>query len=266
MSKMISIVSNANIQSKQTGKQLKEIFESYGYQADFGYYKEAELVVCIGGDGAFLKALHKYNFPCQNFVGINTGHLGFFQEIHPDGLEDFVKRYADGKYTVDKLQLVSAEVYTNKRSFSINALNEVVLKANHSKIIHIDVFINRNHVQKFSGDGILICSASGSTAYNFSGGGSILHPDLDSLQMTPLCPVNSVAYRSLPTSIIVPGDFTISLVPEKRYANSNLVLVDGREIFVKDLHRINFRSQGKYVSHLSFSRKSYWDNIKSKFL
>lgn len=266
MSKIISIISNANMASRSTTRKLIDLFKTYGYEPTTNFSPEAELIVTIGGDGAFLKTLHRYNFPKTNFVGVNTGHLGFFQEISPDRLEDFVKRYSEKKYTVDRLKLVSADVYTKDRTYNITALNEIILKASNSKIIHIDVFINRNHVEKFSGDGILTCSASGSTAYNFSGGGALLHPDLDSLQITPLCPVNSAVYRSLPSSIVVPGDYVISLVPEKRYANQNLVLIDGKEFYYKDLHRINFRSKGEYVSHLSFSKKSYWDNIKTKFL
>ncbi|MDO5715469.1 MAG: NAD(+)/NADH kinase [Tissierellia bacterium] len=265
-SKIINIITNANHASKRTASKLNKELKKHGFKPFMGFQKNAELTVTVGGDGAFIKAVHKNDFPKIPHVGINTGHLGFYQEISPEQIDKFVQDYKHGNFEVEEIKLVRGDVYTKNKTFRYHALNEVVLKAQHSKIIHMNIFIDRNHVEKFSGDGILVATPSGSTAYNFSSGGSIVYPTLDIMQMTPISPVNSVAYRSLGSSVIVPGDHTISLVIEKRYANSNLLLVDGTEYMFKDLLRVNLRLSDKFISKLVFSQDSYWDNIKDKFL
>lgn len=264
--KIINILSNSNFESRKTTSKLMQLLTKKGFSPTTKFSNKAELTICVGGDGAFIKAVHKNNFSQIPHVGINTGHLGFFQEISPENMEKFVDDYISGNYTVEELKLVGAEVFTKNKNYILIALNEIVLKAQHSKMIHTHVFVNRNHVEKFSGDGILVSTPSGSTAYNFSSGGAIVYPTLDVLQMTPISPVNSVAYRALPSPIIVPGNHVISLVPEKRYENSNLLLVDGTEYFFNNLKKINFRMSNKSIYRLVFSKDSYWDNLKSKFL
>ena len=266
MSKIINILTNANFESKKTATELHKVLTRYGYEPFNGFKKNAELSICIGGDGSFIKAIHKNDFPEMPFVGINTGHLGFYQEIKPDEIEKFVKDYNSGNYLVDDIKLIRSDIYTKNKVYKFYSVNEVVLKAAHSKTIHMNVFIDRNHVEKFSGDGILVATPSGSTAYNFSSGGAIVFPSLHVLQMTPISPVNSSAYRSLGSSVIVPGAHTISLVVEKRYKDSNLLLVDGNEYFFNNLHRVNIRLSNKTIKKLVFSNNSYWDNLKDKFL
>lgn len=264
--RIINILTNANYHSKRNASKLFSALVNYGFKPFYGFNEEAELCICVGGDGSFLKAVHKNNFPPIPFVGINTGHLGFYQEILPEDIEKFIEAYLAGNYTETAIKLLKAEVYTKNKIFIQYGINEMVLKASHSKLIHMNVFIDRNHLEKFSGDGLLISTPSGSTAYNFSSGGAIVHPSLNVLQMTPISPVNSTAYRSLASSIIVPGNHTLSLVVEKRYANFNLLLVDGVEIFYNDLQRINFMLSKRYISKLLFSENSYWDKLKDKFL
>lgn len=265
MNKIINIVSNANIESKKTAFELQEKLKKRGYHPESKFNPQGELTICVGGDGAFIKSIHN-NFPRMPIVGINTGHLGFFQEILPSQIDWFLNMYERGEYQIEELKLVRAEITTNNRTIVLHALNEVVVKAERSKTIHINVFVQRNHVEKFSGDGMMISTPSGSTAYNFSCGGSIVFPTLDVLQMTPISPVFSAAYRSLLSSIILPGDYEISLVPERRYANSSLVVVDGIEYFYPGLKRVNFRMSNKSIKRLTINPESYFDNLKSKFL
>lgn len=266
MERIINIMSNSNFESRRTTSNLIKTLEDRGFSPTTFFSDKAELTICVGGDGAFIKAIHKNNFSSIPMVGINTGHLGFYQEVSPEYIDKFVEDYESGKYVIEDLKLVGAEIFTSKRNYIQTALNEILLKAQHSKLIHINVFVNRNHVEKFSGDGIIISTPSGSTAYNFSAGGSIVHPSLDVLQMTPVAPVNSIAYRSITSSILVPGNYVISLVPEKRYSNSSLLLVDGTEYFFSNLKRVNFKVSNKIIKKLVFSEDSYWDNLKSKFL
>lgn len=264
--KIINIMSNSNYDSRKTASRLIQILLDNDYTPTTNFNTNAELTICIGGDGSFIKTVHRNNFSNIPIVGINTGHLGFFQEISPYNLEEFVVAYKAGNYSIEELKLIGAEVFTREKSTILTAINEIVIKAQNSKIIHLNAYVNRSHLEKFSGDGLLISSPSGSTAYNFSNHGAILHPSLNVYEITPISPVNSAAYRSLSSSIVIPGNYIVSIVPEKRYSSSNLILVDGQEYSFKGLKKINFRMSNRTIKKLTFENESYWENLKSKFL
>lgn len=262
----INIISNKNFESRKTSTNLKEKLLNEGFIIPSIYDPSAELNICVGGDGAFLRSVHRNKFPSIPFIGINTGHLGFFQEILPEGVEDFILKYVNKEYTVEELFLVNAEIITKKKKYYLTAVNEIVIKGMHSKVIHLDLFIDGNHLEKFSGDGIIISTPAGSTAYNLSAGGSIIFPSLKALQITPLAPINSKAFRSLIRSAVVPGDLVIKIKPEFYYTNSTLILNDGMEFKYDNIDSINFKISNRKIYKLNFDKDVYWNNLKSKFL
>ncbi|MDD2446771.1 MAG: NAD(+)/NADH kinase [Tissierellia bacterium] len=264
--RMINIISNRNFESKKTKLQLLDELGRYGLTATESYNMDAELNICIGGDGSFLRAIHRNKFPTIPFVGINTGHLGFFQEIAPANIEEFVKKYVNNEYSVEEILLLNTVVHTKNKYFTLTSINEIVIKGTKSKVVHLSMYIDGNHLQKISGDGVIVSTPAGSTAYNFSSGGSIVYPSINCLQVSPLSPISSKAFRSLPTSIIVPGDLNISIKPEFRYKNSILVVNDGMEYKYDDIVDISFTMSNKKIYRLKFSKDSYWENFINKFL
>ncbi len=264
--RIINIISNKNYESRKTAALLSDKLKDRGLLPTETYDKNAELNICIGGDGAFLRAIHRNAFPEIPFVGINTGHLGFFQEISPKDIDIFIERYLNNDYTTENIFLVEAKVCTKTKCFYLIGINEIVIKGVKSKIVHLDVYIDDNHLEKFSGDGLIVSTPAGSTGYNFSVGGSIVYPSLQSLQITPLAPISSSAYRSLPNSAIIPGDSTIVIKPEYRYENSILVVNDGMEFKYDSILSVDLTMSSKSVYKLNFSKDTYWNNLKSKFL
>lgn len=262
----INIISNRNFKSRKTANQLIDKLSQRGFLASHKYDNKAELNITVGGDGAFLRAVHRNKFPKIPFIGINTGNLGFFQEILPENIDDFIDKYIQGDYKVEEISLVNSKIYTHKKTYNLTSINEIVFKGEKSKVIHLNLFIDGNHLEKFSGDGIIISTPVGSTAYNFSGGGAIIYPSLKTLQITPLSPISSEAYRSLPNSAVVPGDLIIRIVPEKRYANSSLIVNDGVEFKYNHIKYIDFQISNKKIYKLNFDKNMYWNNLKSKFL
>ncbi len=264
--KIINLISNKNFESKITSEKLTQHLTEEGYMVSEKYSLDAELNICVGGDGSFLRAVHRNKFPPIPFIGINTGHLGFFQEILPENIEEFVINYINGKYFIEEMSLVDAEIYTKNKTYSLTGVNEIVIKATKSKVIHLEVNIDGNHLERFSGDGIIVSTPAGSTAYNFSSGGSIIYPSLNTLQITPLSPISSKAYRSLPNSAIIPGDLVISIIPEYRYTNSTLLVNDGMEFKYDNISKIDLRISDKKIYKLNFNKDMYWNNLRSKFL
>ncbi len=262
----INVISNTNADSIKTSKILIEKLKEKGFIVPTKYSKNAELNICVGGDGAFLRAIHNYDFPAIPFVGINTGHLGFFQEILPESIDNFIDKYVKKQYSVEKIFLVELNIFTKSDYFQFIGVNEIVIKGINSKVVHLEIYIEDNHLEKFSGDGIIIATPVGSTAYNFSSGGSIVYPTLKTLQITPLSPISSKAYRSLLNSTIIPGDMTITIKPEYRYENSILIIIDGTECRYDDIVKMDLKISDMTISRLNFDKNMYWNNLKSKFL
>ena len=263
---IINIISNNNYDSNLTCKLLTQELKKKGFTISEEYNDNAELNICVGGDGAFLRAIHNNNFSPIPYVGINTGHLGFFQEILPENIDSFIDNYINRRYFVEEIFLVEAKICTKTDSINLLGINEIVIKGVESKVVHLEVYIEGNHLEKFSGDGIIISTPVGSTAYNYSSGGCIVYPTLKTLQLTPLSPISSKAYRSLLNSALIPGDMTIKIKPEYLYENSILIINDGVQNKYDDISEVCFNMSNTTISRLVFDKNMYWSNLKSKFL
>lgn len=264
--RIINVFANDTDLSKGTKKLLKRKLEKSDFVVPREYDSNAELIICIGGDGSFLETLHRFDFPDIPFIGINTGHLGFFQELHPDGLDEFIFRYKQGKYAIQHLKTVKAKVTVGKEHFEYKGLNEILIKGEMSRAIHLNLSIGDSFIERFSGDGILVSTPAGSTAYNYSLGGSIVDPRLNLLQVTPIAPMNTTAYRSFTSSIILPSDLSIRINPEYNGDRGLLIVPDGMEYLHEGPEEIFLEFAESIVKLLRFENYDFWSKVKSKFL
>jgi len=264
MAKEISIFSKSDSRSTRTKKRLAEILKQNGFSVKDDSQNPGDLIVCIGGDGTFLKTIHHFDFPCTPVIGINTGHLGFFQEISPEELDQFVQLYKAGRYNIQPYKGIQGKIFAEGRQHDIQGMNEIVIRGERS--IHLNVSIGNSFIQKFSGDGILLCTPAGSTAYNYSLGGSIVDPSLDVLQITPIAPMNTSAYRSFTSSVIVPEGKLITVEPEKGSSKAVLVITDGRTSKYKAIDKIQVKLSDKTVHLLRLENYDFWDKVKVKLL
>jgi len=250
-----------------TEAMLTRKLESIGFSGCRGFDKNAALLVCIGGDGATLEAIHEYDFPDVPIVGINTGHLGFFQEIHPDQLDYFISNYNAGRYALQDLCTVQAELTKADGTRVLhNGLNEIVIRGSHSYSAHLNISIGDSFIERFSGDGILIATPAGSTAYNYSLNGSIVDPRLKLLQVTPIAPMNTTAYRSFTSSILLPSDMSLGIVPEYTKDHHTYIINDGIETSYSDIRNITIGFSGNVVKLMRFESYDFWNKVKTKFL
>lgn len=264
--KVINIAANNDEYTTEIKSRLIHLLNAYGYEHFDGFCEEGELNITIGGDGAFLRGVRASNFSMTPFVGINTGTLGFYPEISPEKLEEFISNYKSGNYKINHINLIESEIFFSNKSQKIYAVNDIILRRNDMKTIHLDVHIASNHLEKISGDGLIISSPLGSSAYNKSAGGSIVYPSLKTLQLTPLSPIMSNAYRCLPCSIIVPPEFEICIYPEGKANYKLAMLADGEINQFSELKRVHFRTSKKIIRKLSMGTFNYWNVIKEKFL
>ncbi len=167
-----------------------------------------DVAIVVGGDGTLLKAVRVLAPRGVALIGVNLGRLGFLVDITPDRLIERIDAILSGQYLEEKRILLSGGVrHADGRTVMLVALNDLVLhKQNVARMIEFETTIDGHFVNRQRSDGLVIATPTGSTAYALSGGGPILHPELDSLLMVPLCP-HTLSQRP----IVVSGDSAIGI-------------------------------------------------------
>ena len=266
MSNKILISSNPTEESKLVSLELKTKLEENGFIISDELTEDVELIVVIGGDGTFINAVHEYKYPSIPIVGINTGHLGFLQDIKPSDIDNFIKDYKASQYYLMPVKLLNATIETNEGLHEIKAINEIVIRNALARMVHLSLRINGSFIERFSGDGLIVSTPTGSTAYNYSAGGSIIDPSLVVLQVTPLSPSNTNAYRSFTSSIVTAYDSLIEIKPESTDVSSIQIVNDGFVNPIKELKRVTITSAADKVHVLRLNNYDFWDKVTNRFL
>ncbi len=191
----VKIFTNSSEKTKVVTDKLIKALEEYNFEIVEENY---DLAISIGGDGTFLHMLNKANFNEEiYYVGINTGSLGFLQEIDLEKNPDFVERLNNNHYDLEDIYLEEITVTTKDQTINYTALNEMVVRDKKLKVLECIVEVKEELLETFIGDGLLISTNTGSTAYNVSLGGSIISKDLLALSLTPIAPLKNKIYHSL---------------------------------------------------------------------
>tara|TARA_B100001142_G_scaffold228188_1_gene226272 strand:+ start:1631 stop:2512 length:882 start_codon:yes stop_codon:yes gene_type:complete len=162
----------------------KQKFKSYSAKY---LQKESDLVIAIGGDGAMLSCSRLYGSKGIPILGINMGKLGFLTDIAPNELTTKLIEVISGKYELDNRFFLETYITGSKEKFI--ALNEVVIHSGAiAQLIEYELYINKAFVFRQKADGLIISSPTGSTAYSLSGGGPIVHPEVDAISIMPMFP------------------------------------------------------------------------------
>ena len=153
---------------------------------------QVDLIVVLGGDGTLLSMATRIAQASRDIpiLGVNFGSLGFLTEIRIDELYPALQSVIDGTATLDQRAMLAADAFRSREPFDSRiVLNDVVFtKAALSRIIELSVSVSTGLVTKVKADGLIITSATGSTAYNLAAGGPIVHPRVDAIAITPIAP------------------------------------------------------------------------------
>ena len=197
------------------------------------------------------------------YTGIHTGTLGFLQEIHPDQLYDFIDYIERGEYTYDIKDILVTKIESETGTETLYSLNEILIRNAALKTMKAVVKIDGVFLEKFAGDGLMISTSVGSTAYNMSFGGAIVDNAFATMQMTPIAPLTSRSYHTLQNSFVFPDTRTIEIVPAKR---SILCTSDGDNTNHNDVTRIEITTKRNALKVLKFSDADFVSKIREKFL
>jgi NAD+ kinase len=149
----------------------------------------ANLMVAIGGDGTMLHAARLAAPHSVPVLGVNRGRLGFLADIGPQDVRDRLDEILEGRYVQDRRAMLSATLSAAGKSIEGQALNDVVLqKWQTGRTLDFETWIDDRYVNTHRADGLVVATATGSTAYALSCGGPILYPELDALVLAPICP------------------------------------------------------------------------------
>src|SRR5690625_921781 len=180
--------------------------------------------IVLGGDGAFLRAGRQLAIAGVPLIGVNYGHLGILTEVEPERIDWAVDRLMEGSYRIEVRFMLRAGICRqgeeHKQYYALNDI--VVARGTLARIVQSHVYIGKSFVGVYRGDGVIVSSPTGSTAYSLSAGGPILHPGLDAVVITPICP-HTLGARSIVTD---PDD---RIVIRFESANDELLLtIDGQ--------------------------------------
>lgn len=159
--------------------------------------RDCELLICFGGDGTILHAARMVGRRQIPLLGINTGTMGFMAELESDELE-LLSKVMDGSYTLDQRMLIHVAVKRNGRIiYEDEALNDAVItKGAVARVIQLTVSCDKQEAMRFDGDGVIIATPTGATAYSMSAGGPIVEPTAENIIVTSIC-AHAMFNRSL---------------------------------------------------------------------
>jgi len=183
-----------------------------------------DLVCVLGGDGTFLRTARAIGATGVPALGVNAGRIGFLAKVEPDGLEKALEQVATGDYTVEDRFRISARLVRADGSTEEHAcLNEVVVaRGSRVRMIQVEVEVSGSHLATYVADGVVVATPTGSTAYNFSAGGSILDPRLRNMVINPVA-----GYLSSLHSVVAGENHEVRLTLREA-DDGALVSVDGQ--------------------------------------
>lgn len=225
---------------------------------------EYDLAIAIGGDGSFLRMVKNSNFNSDTlYVGINAGTLGFAQEVSVDNIDNFILDLKRNKYKVDTIGVQKTKVITNEGNSNFYSLNEIVIRDAYLNTANLSIKIDDEFLESYHGDGILIATSFGSTAYNLSFGGSIIYNTFHTIQITPIAPLNNKAYRSLLNSVVLPENSLVEIIPENK---DLLITVDGENNVYDNVIKIETSVKEKRIKVLRTLDYDFVKKINEKYL
>jgi NAD+ kinase len=198
-----------------------------------------DLIIVVGGDGTFLSVARTLEVSRARLLGINLGRLGFLTDLSPADMDAQLGPILSGEFDEDLRFLLDMRVRTNGRErAALRALNEIVVhKHNIARLIHFETYIDSRLVNSQRSDGLIVATPTGSTAYALSGGGPILHPNLDAMVLVPICP-HTLSSRPL----VIDSDSRIEIVIRDPHNNGAELTGDGQDpVTLSDGDRVIIR-------------------------
>ena len=258
----IGIIANKQERSKKVEQKLTTLLLENQMVLDVDH---PDIVITIGGDGTLLSAFHHYIHLLDHvrFIGIHTGHLGFYTDWRDYELEELVHSlcHHNGKSVSYPLLDVELTLQGEKQHFL--DLNESIIKTL-DKTMVADVWIKDELFERFRGDGLSVATPTGSTGYNKSIGGAVIHPRVSALQLTEIASLNNRVYRTLGSPLVIAQDEWISIKFEE--PESLIFSIDQTHLHLNEIQQLDYRIAKERIHFVSFRHTHFWRRVKDAFI
>jgi len=254
--------------------KLKEVFEKYDMEVyiesisggmidvmGMGFEslcKQCDILVTLGGDGTLISVVRRsfeFDIPV---LGIHAGNLGFLADLSLEELDSFANNLKNQDYRIEQRAILQATIETENEDMLIYAFNDIVLtRPSISNMIHVETLVNSQAFNTYHGDGVIVSTPTGSTAYNLSAGGPVLFPLTNVFALTPISP-HSLSQRP----VVLPGEFPIEMkTPEEKA----LIIIDGQDMHeLKKGKSVHIKLSSKKVKLIHKNEFNYFETLKEK--
>jgi NAD+ kinase len=220
--------------------------------------KACDILISLGGDGTILRMARLVSDYGTPILGINLGKLGFLAEVSIEELDDCLDEILNGDYTIEDRMMLQARIGKSKQL--MNALNDVVIdQTDSSRMFSIETFVNNEFLSKYTGDGIIIATPTGSTAYALSNGGPIVTPANSSILISPICPHTLTA-----RTVVVPADSVIALKVKTAAGKIHLTSDGQPQKYLKPPIEVLVERSTLTTKLVKLKNTSYYDVLRRK--
>lgn len=222
------------------------------------FFNQLDLIISLGGDGTLLGLSRKISSKIPIF-GLNLGHLGFITQFQKGEFYEKLNVLFAGHYKVEKKQLYKLSV-NGKNSYFIN--DAVFSKNQIARMFNLSLEVNSEFIYNLSGDGLIVSSTVGSTAYSLAAGGPLVHPDVKALILTPICP-HSLTHRP----IVIPDNVEVSISVTDDHSDA-IITLDGQVAvkFEKGSRATISKMKSKTIQLITNDDITYFDTLKEKLI
>ena len=223
--------------------------------------KEANIIISIGSDGSFLQAVRKTGFrqDCL-YAGISvTGKDSLYCDFHYNNLYEMAQAIQEAQLEVRRYPLIEVTIDEHKPFY---CLNEFSVRSNIIRTFVLDVIIDETLFETFLGDGLIISTPTGSTAYNKSVNGAVVDPLLNCFQVTELASVNNNKYRTLGSPFILSGQRNLKLRVHQDGNDFPLMAADNEALGIRKVENINIQLSDKTVKTVKLKDNSFWEKVQ----
>ena len=222
-----------------------------------------DLIIVLGGDGTILSVARGINGKLDvPILGINIGNLGFLSSVEFSDIDKAFEKLKYGSYTTEKRMLLTCDFPLEEIVNESLALNDIVIaRGSLSRMIRFDIYIDGKRYYNYKGDGLIIATPTGSTAYSFSAGGPFVYPTVDAITLTPIC-----AHTTGIQPIVLNSNSNIEIRVESNNDEFN-VIFDGQSTITHiDKVVVNVNKAKEYVNVILFDDYDYFKVLRAKII
>ncbi len=223
--------------------------------------RQCDLLLVFGGDGTMLRIGRQVAGLSTPILGINAGNLGFLTAVSPESLSEAIRMLILGNFTIEERALLDAFVEQDRKQVQLPALNDFVLSRGlASRLIELEVSVNRELLTRYRCDGLIVSSPTGSTAYSLAAGGAIVSPDAEVMLLTPICP-HTLSIRPL-----IVGMNAVVQVRLLSVRLIGILAADGQEqIELNAGDTVTVRRSQRKVRLLRLEGSTFFGTLREKF-